>query len=119
MMQTQPNGCVSVGAQFATSNGAAVLNFSLGSNAGVCNDIFNPPMLACAVIDAATDRDVTLVAASGNQRYSAIHFPASSSKVIGVGAIDNQRRLWDEGLAYTVPMEARQALPGGGAVHWT
>ena len=24
-----------------------------------------------------------------------------------------------EGLAYTVPMEARQALPGGGAVHWT
>lgn len=25
----------------------------------------------------------------------------------------------DAGLAYTVPLEARQALPGGGAVHWT
>ena len=23
------------------------------------------------------------------------------------------------GLAYAVPLEARQALPGGGAVHWT
>lgn len=100
MMQTQPNGCVSVGAQFATSNGAAVLNFSLGGTAA-CGNPSNPPMLSCAVIDAATDRDVTLVAASGNQRYSAIHFPASSAKVIGVGAIDDQRRLWDEGLAYT------------------
>lgn len=107
MMQASPteSGCVTAGAVFAAHNGASVLNFSLGRSAPSCASPTGGIYLSCAAIDDLAKRDVALIAAAGNSRVNQVQFPASDDRVIGVGAIDDQKRLWNEANAFTYPHE--------------
>ena len=83
----------------AVSRGAQILNLSLGWNSG---DTETPPdcgstpsNVLCTAIEYASDRDVVIAAASGNDGANAIDFPASDSRAIAVGGLDTNDEHWD------------------------
>lgn len=65
---------------YAATNGAAVINLSLGST--------QPSQTERLAIEFAHDRDVLVVASAGNDNTSEPNFPASFDHVISVGASD-------------------------------
>ena len=73
----------------AANNGADVINMSLGSY-----DYSDSQRLA---IDAATSRNVVVVAAAGNDNTSTLSYPASYDNTISVAALDTNysRAVWD------------------------
>lgn len=65
---------------YAVDNGAAVINMSFG-------DVVRSPMLYDA-IRYAYERNVVLVASSGNDGSSAPHYPSDFNEVISVGSVN-------------------------------
>jgi|GEM_PF-6409920 len=63
---------------YATANGARIINMSWGSGSG--------SQLLSDVLDRAYDSGVTLIAAAGNDGKNKVSFPASHNKVIAVSA---------------------------------
>ncbi|REF00469.1 S8 family serine peptidase [Thermomonospora umbrina] len=82
------------GLRFAADRGAKVINISLAASPGnrEC-----PPAVQQAIIYAA-QKDVVVVAAAGNtgDSHNVPEYPASCPGVVGVGAIDNRGRPWEQ-----------------------
>ncbi len=82
---------IAAGIDWATANGARVINMSLGAN---CADVGDGNWPTCSsalvneAIDAAAAADIVLVAASGNAAQPVVGFPANHPAVIAVGALD-------------------------------
>lgn len=70
---------------YAKNNGAQVINLSLAFLQ--CDGIFVDPTIESA-LSAAKTAGLTVVVASGNSNTSNVCYPASSDKVIAVGATD-------------------------------
>lgn len=70
--------------RFATDNGAQIINMSFG--------LLTQEYLIKDAIEYATDHNVVLIAAAGNDNNSKIHFPALRNNVIAVTATDNSDR---------------------------
>ena len=68
---------------FASLNGASVINLSLGANLSAC------PIDAQAAIDLAWTRGSVVTAAAGNSGTSEISYPGGCNHVIGVGSTDS------------------------------
>ena len=64
----------------ATDEGSRIINLSLGGSA--------PSQVLKDAIDYATDRSVTVIAATGNTGQEGILYPARYNNVIAVGSID-------------------------------
>jgi thermitase len=75
---------VAQGIVWATDHGAKVINLSLGNYA-------EGRFLRDAV-KYAYDRDVLLIAASGNENTSQLSYPAAYPEVLAVGAVDDRNR---------------------------
>jgi serine protease len=75
------------GVVWAVDHGARVLNMSFGGEA-------TSPLLYAAV-RYATDRDVVVVASSGNEGTDAPQYPAAFPEAVAVGAIDAAGKLVD------------------------
>ena len=73
---------IALGIQYATDNGAKVINMSLGYEHSLGSD----PTLEAAINDAYA-RGVVIVAAAGNDDQG-VNWPAASPNVIAVGATD-------------------------------
>lgn len=73
---------------YATQNGAHVINMSLGL--GGCRDL---PADSRAALQRALDKGLVLVAASGNSGASCVNFPAAYPGVIAVGATGKNARV--------------------------
>ncbi len=74
---------IASGIEYAAENGADVINMSLGMS---CDDeSFTDPVMEDA-IDAAKTAGVVSVAASGNDGWNTVCYPASSPDVMAVGA---------------------------------
>lgn len=74
------------GIYFAVANGARVINMSLGTNARFA--VTNDPLMDNA-LDYASQNNVTVVAASGNDGHRKnVSYPAIYPSVIAVGATD-------------------------------
>jgi subtilisin family serine protease len=71
---------------YATLNGARVINMSFG-------DVVVAPILH-DVIQWAYERDVVMVASTGNDGIEQLHFPAAWPEVIAVGAITADDYRW-------------------------
>ncbi len=72
---------LAAGIQYAVSEGAKVINMSLGF-AGKINDV----ALSQAIAQAASS-DVLMLAAAGNTPDSGLYYPASDPNVLAVGAV--------------------------------
>ena len=70
---------ISAGIKFAVDSGANVINLSLGGGSG---DEYEP------VLKYARDRNVCVVAATGNENSSLPSYPAADPNALAVGAID-------------------------------
>lgn len=80
---------------YLSDTGAQVINLSLGDNSkasGYCAS--NPNDSWCLAITYAGYRDVTLVAAAGNNRLD-IQFPANDSRVLDAGGFQQSLTIWD------------------------
>jgi serine protease len=75
------------GIVWATDHGAAVINMSLGGAAYSA--------LLHAAVRYATERDVVVVASSGNDGSGVAQYPAAFPEVLAVGATDEAGRLVD------------------------
>jgi len=78
----------------AVDRGAQVINMSFGLHDSQPNCNTNPNDAFCSVIQYATDRDVVLVAAAGNDGNWP-DYPSDDPRVIGVGGIDTNGNLWN------------------------
>lgn len=75
---------IAQGIYTALEHGAQVINISMGGEG-------DSPMLRRAVEDAWA-RGAIVVAAAGNEKQTALAFPAAIPRVISVGSVDAQRR---------------------------
>ena len=96
---------------YAADNGVQVLNMSFG-------DVILSPLLR-DVIHYAYEKNVVLVASSGNDGTSYPHYPSDFSEVISVGSISqaNERSLFSSygpSLALVAPGESIPTLSLGG-----
>ncbi len=74
--------------EYATDNGATVINMSLGG------DLADGSDAVIAAVNRAIDNNIVVVAAAGNNgNASPVSFPASISSVIAVGATDSSKTL--------------------------
>ena len=82
------------------NRGVQSINLSLGNpTAGLaCGG--SPAALAayCDAIQFATDRDIVIVAAAGNNK-TALQFPASDSRAFSVGGYQSNGATWDQTAA--------------------
>jgi subtilisin family serine protease len=95
---------VAEGIVYATDNGAAIINLSLGWN----DD--EEHVLVTDAITYAADKGVTLVAAAGN-RYGPVWFPARLERVLAVSAIDK----YDQNVYSAYGPELELVAPGSGS----
>lgn len=72
---------------YAADHGADIINLSLGGS--------SVNTLMQNAINYAYDRDVIVIAASGNDGSSDLFYPASYNHVISVGAVDDTNTIWD------------------------
>ncbi len=81
--------------RYLIDTGIQTANLSLGvpSLVDECDD--DPEFITCLVISDANARNVTIVAAAGNDR-APIEFPASDRNVIGVSGIQSDLKFWNE-----------------------
>lgn len=76
--------------------GAQILNMSFGGPKAFnyCGTSPNDPY--CLALSKASIREVVMVSASGNNKSSAVNFPAADSRVIGVGGTQVDGGIWDQ-----------------------
>ena len=76
-------------------HGVQVINMSFGTD-GSCKkeNNYKSYYSLCEALEYADNRGVILVAATGND-LDEVEFPASDDRVVGVGAIYNDGRMWD------------------------
>lgn len=82
---------------FLIDGGAQVINLSARDIHPGCPepiDLDDDTRPECLLIQYAVDRDVILVASTGNDNFPALGFPANDSRVVGVGAIDINEGRW-------------------------
>jgi serine protease len=70
---------IAAGIDFARTNGATIINLSLGSTT-------DDPVLKQAIADASA-AGITVVAATGNSNASQLAYPAAYAEVVAVGAV--------------------------------
>jgi serine protease len=75
------------GIEWAIDNGMDVINMSFGATVPI------PSQAEEAALDAAYERGIVLIAASGNSSTPVVGFPAGYESVIAVGATDDQDNL--------------------------
>lgn len=99
----------------AISDGARVINFSLGSS-------YDSSLLRRKV-DEAASKGVVLVAAAGNTGGGSLLYPAAYGSVIAVGAVDSNDRLASFsslGSEVVAPgVSIRAPIPGGSYATWS
>ena len=86
-------GPYAAGYTWLIDHGAQVVSSSLGSPGGNCVGF----SIICSALAYAEERDVTLFAASGNDK-SDLNFPANDSRVIAVGGIAPDSSFWTEAV---------------------
>lgn len=106
---------LAAGLAYASSQGAKVINMSLGLIGELDNNDSGDQALAQA-ISAAASADILLVAAAGNTPDDGLYYPASDPNVLAVGAVGNG----DDLACYSArPKAGQKALdilaPGGNA----
>lgn len=82
---------VSRAIETAIEEKATVINFSLGS--------YHKNKLVEKSINKALSRNISVVASSGDYGTNELMFPANMDKVISVGAIDRDNKIWDQSNA--------------------
>lgn len=106
---------IALGIKYAVDNGAKVINLSLGT------DSMDPVIED--VLKYAAKKQVTVVAASGNDGENRLSYPASSKYVIAVGATNSQDQPtsfsnFGEGLDVVAPGEKIASLVINGNVQY-
>ncbi|MFB7381022.1 type VII secretion-associated serine protease mycosin [Kitasatospora purpeofusca] len=86
---------------YAVDHGATVINMSLGGPSGADPD-------ERAAVKYAVDKDVVLVASTGNGT-NAVEYPAAFPGVVAVGAVDRNGQLWSRS---TVGPQTTLVAPG-------
>ncbi|WP_232699243.1 S8 family peptidase [Brevibacillus daliensis] len=76
---------IAIGIEWAVDHGAKVINLSVGNYA--------PSAALKQACTYANQKNVVLVAATGNDSTDQPSFPAAYPEVIGVGAVDNKNQL--------------------------
>lgn len=71
---------IATGIKWAADNGASVINLSVGN--------YSPSQVLQDAVSYAYERDVVLVAASGNDNTEQPSYPAAYPEVLAVGAVD-------------------------------
>ncbi|KIL51162.1 cell wall-binding repeat-containing protein [Jeotgalibacillus campisalis] len=105
---------IAYGIKYAVDQGAQVLNLSLG---GPYSRVIE------YALKYANDRDVTIVAASGNEGYEEVSYPGSSKYAIAVGSTNRMDIVADysnygEGLDLVAPgSEVPSLMPDGNVVY--
>lgn len=82
---------------YAGDIGAQIASLSFGNNAigdGYCQTTLGASSLMCTAIEHARERDIAIVAASGNHRVD-LQFPANDERVIAAGGMQQNLALWD------------------------
>lgn len=87
--------------RYAVDHGASVINMSLGGLSGTDPE-------ERAAVKYAVDKDVVLVASTGNGA-NAVEYPAAFPGVVAVGAVDRNGQLWSKS---TVGPETTLVAPG-------
>ncbi len=101
---------------FSGDIGAQVVNMSFGGNAipeDYCNHPPQSGFRICTVIEYAHERDIAMVAASGNWRID-LQFSANDTRVIAAGGLQENLALWDDWPSLP---PAQQVVEGGS--NWT
>jgi serine protease len=80
----------------AVMKGAQVLNLSFGYQDSPPSCAAEPTHSLCEAITFARNRDVVLVAASGNELLPTLNFPAADPRIIAVGGIETDGSLWSD-----------------------
>ncbi|MFE6865393.1 type VII secretion-associated serine protease mycosin [Kitasatospora sp. NPDC057692] len=77
--------------RYAVDHGAKVVNMSIGGPSGADPD-------ERAAVKYALDKDVVLVASTGNDgdKKGAVEYPAAFPGVVAVGAVDRNGRIWEK-----------------------
>jgi subtilisin family serine protease len=94
------------GLDYLIKSGYQVVNLSLGTPSGLAPNCASPSFVwsvYCTALQLAQDRDVALVAASGNKSASTIDFPASHAAAIAVGGIGPSGSFWTSGYHASNP----------------
>lgn len=106
---------IALGIKYAVDNGAKVINLSLGTDA-------KDPVIE-DVLKYAAKKQVTVVAASGNDGKNRLSYPASSQYVVSVGATNSRDDLtsfsnYGAGLDVVAPGENIASLVINGNVQY-
>jgi pimeloyl-ACP methyl ester carboxylesterase len=106
---------IALGIKYAVDKGAKVINLSLGTNS------FDQTIEE--MLKYAAQKNVTVVAAAGNDGENRLSYPASSEYVISVGATNNTDGLasfsnYGEGLDMVAPGEKIASLVINGNVQY-
>lgn len=89
---------LAISMNFAITAGAQVINMSFSSQDPThhCNGGTSTTGAMCTAILFAAQRDVIMVAATGNDNIGIPGFPASQKEVIPVGGMDASGARWDD-----------------------
>lgn len=81
----------------SVKQGAQVVSFSFGvqEKTAYCTNPDHINTLECVALKYVAERDVVIVASSGNDRRN-LDFPANDDRVIAAGGFDENLLLWDE-----------------------
>lgn len=81
------------GLALLSDQGAQVVSMSFGFN-GVTSCDLQPQQLACRAIACGEQRDLFMVASSGNNKTD-LQFPASDPRVVSAGGLEPDGSFWD------------------------
>ncbi|MFJ5535369.1 type VII secretion-associated serine protease mycosin [Streptomyces sp. NPDC093261] len=104
------------GVRYAVDHGASVINLSFKDS------LARPGSDGAKAIEYAQQRDVVVVASTGNDGSAEVDYPGKLPGVVAVGAIDQSLKLWDNsnygaGVTLTAPgvkiVEADPSQPSG------
>jgi type VII secretion-associated serine protease mycosin len=87
------------GIRYAVDNGAQVISVSLGGTANPSRSPDGCPAAVAEAVRYAAERDVIVVASSGNIREGRPEFPGACPGVLTVGATDTQLEPWRDSHA--------------------
>ncbi|HEU4663104.1 MAG TPA: S8 family serine peptidase [Dokdonella sp.] len=105
VMLKAPSPLTAQGAEavtYAADHGLQAVNMSFGDGRLLPAEQFdactsNAPQAFCTAIAYASQRDLVMVAASGNEYASRVQWPARESGVIAVGGIEYGNSFWRDG----------------------